>query len=429
MRHRRLLFTGLFHIVGLFTLAAIPCVTMWVGSAAAAPAVPIVKPGRLPRSAPEAVGMSSDRLARIDYVLERAIAADGFPGAAVIVGRRGAIVWEKGYGHLDWTGASGVSAESTLYDVASLTKVVATSAAVMALVDRGRLGLRDPVGRYISEFNRGDKAQITIQDLLTHRSGLPAGRELGRGGSSVADARRAVVTTPLEAMPGARTEYSDLGPDALGFVIERVSGQPLDLFTRRYVYDPLGMSATMFRPPTAFRSRIAPTITPASRGIVHDGNARALGGVAGHAGLFSTAADLATFAQTMLNHGSFGSVRIADDSTVARFTRRTAGWRALGWDTCAGGGSCGHYMDSTAFGHTGFTGTSMWVDPEREMFVIVLTNWVFGGPDGRVAPVAVLHDVQADVADIAALAVESDSGELPAILSRLRSEMRIGWYP
>jgi CubicO group peptidase (beta-lactamase class C family) len=418
----------------MFRLLSIPQIVLGVGIATLAlrPTPPIDNRGadgyaRLPHVAPEEAGMSAERLAKIDLVMERAIEAGGFPGAAVVVGRRDAIVWARGYGRLDYHTYAQVQAESTLYDVASLTKVIATAAAAMVLVDRGKLQLDDPVARYLPEFGRGDKAKVTIRDLLTHRSGLPAGRSLARG--SVAEARRAVLSTPLAEEPGERTIYSDLGADALGFVIERVAGEPLDQFVRRAVFAPLGMQSTMFRPPPSLRSRIAPTMSPASRGLVHDGNARALGGVAGHAGLFASATDLAVFARMMLDRGTTGAVRIVRDSTVATFTRRTAGWRALGWDTCAGGGSCGHYLGPTAFGHTGFTGTSLWIDPERELFVIVLTNWVYGSaPWGTVAPVAVLHDVQGDVVDLAALSVRSGEGALPRMPIRLRSDLQLGWF-
>jgi CubicO group peptidase (beta-lactamase class C family) len=150
--------------------------------------------------------------------------------------------------------------------------------------------------------------------------------------------------------------------------------------------------------------------------------------VAGHAGLFASAGDLAVFAQMMLDGGRSRAVRVVRDTTVALFTRRMAGWRALGWDTCAGGASCGRYLDSTAFGHTGFTGTSMWIDPGRELYVIVLTNWVFGRPWGGTAPVAVLHDARSDVVDLAVLAIDDGEG-LPPMPYRLRSELQIGWFP
>jgi CubicO group peptidase (beta-lactamase class C family) len=236
-----------------------------------------------------------------------------------------------------------------------------------------------------------------------------------------------VLGAPLVSAPAEHARYSDVGPDVLAFVIERMTGEPLDRFVRRTVYAPLGMRQTMFRPPPVQQAQAAATGAPA-RGRVHDPAARALGGVAGHAGLFATAADLARFAQMMLGGGALGSARIASDSVVELFTRRTAGWRALGWDTCAGGGSCGHQLGPRAFGHTGFTGTSLWIDPERDLFVIVLTNWVRGRPGGGATPVAVLSDVRGDVADLAALAVTDDGGWRP-LPSRLRSDLQIGWRP
>jgi serine-type D-Ala-D-Ala carboxypeptidase len=381
----------------------------------------------MPHVAPETMGMSPERLARIDSVVRRGIVAGGFPGAAVVIGRRGAIVWERGFGTLDWGTRTAIDAEHTMFDVASITKVVATSAAVMVLVDRERLRLDDRVGRYLPEFARGAKARVTVRDLLTHRSGLPAGRDLSRAGGSVATARRLVLGAELESPPGTRGEYSDLGPEVLALLVEKVSGTPFDAFVRRNVFAPLGMQSTMFRPSPGHRSRIASTISTAARGEVHDANARALGGVAGHAGLFSTAGDLAVFAQMMLDGGTARGLRVVSDTTVALFTRRAAGWRALGWNTCSGGASCGRYLGPTAFGHTGFTGTSLWIDPEREMFVIVLTNWVHGRAGGGLAPVAVLHDVRGDVADLAALAV-TDGGTVLSEPYRLRSELQVGWW-
>ena len=390
-------------------------------------AAPVDGHARMPHVSPESVGMSSSQLSRIDEVVRRGISAGGFPGAAVVVGRRGAIVWERGYGTLDWRSEVPVDAERTMYDLASLTKVVATTGAAMVLADRGRLRLDEPVVRYLPAFGGGSKDEVTIRDLLTHRSGLPAGRNLSRRGAGPALARRAVLTTTLVRPPDSRTEYSDLGADVLGFVIEGITREPLDRYVRRVLYGPLGMSATMFRPAPALRARIAPTEASVARGEVHDRNARALGGVAGHAGLFATAGDLAVFAQLMLDGGVAGSTRLFADSTTGVFTRPGAGWRALGWETCAGGGSCGRYLSSRAFGHTGFTGTSMWIDPDRDLFVIVLTNWIHGRAGGGVAPVAILQDVRSDVADLAALSI-NDGREASALPWRLRSELQIGWW-
>jgi len=390
------------------------------------PSPPVTGHARIPHVAPESVSMSTERLAQIDEVVRRGISAGGFPGAAVIIGRRGAIVWERGYGTLDWQSGVAVDAERTMYDVASLTKVVATTAASMVLADRGKLRLDEPVIHYLPTFKGGSKGEVTIRDLLAHQSGLPAGRILSRRGAGPASARRLALTTPLVRVPGTKSEYSDLGLDVVGFAIERITHEPLDKYLRRAVYTPLGMSSTMFRPGPTLRSRIAPTEAQNARGEVHDRNARALGGVAGHAGLFATAGDLAVFAQVMLDGGVAGSTRLFSDSTVQTFTLPGPGWRGLGWETCSGGGSCGRYLSPRAFGHTGFTGTLMWIDPERDLFVIVLTNWIHGRAQGGTAPVAVLHDVRADVVDLAALAI-TDGEELP-LPWRFRSELQIGWW-
>jgi CubicO group peptidase (beta-lactamase class C family) len=337
----------------------------------------------LPVAKPDAVGMSAARLAKIDHVIERGIKAGGYPGAAVVVGRRGSAVWEKGFGRLGWSTADPeVDAGSSIYDLASLTKVVGTTTAMMILYDEGKVHLDDKVSTFIPEFSGGDKDDVTIRLLLEHRSGLPAGRDLWRIAETPAEARVAVLATPLAFKPGRYYEYSDLGADVLGFIVEAASGKPLDQFLKERVFQPLGMSQTTFRPDAALRDRIAPTeVNPPRgyplRGEVHDENAFALGGVAGHAGLFSTAADLSVFAQMMLNGGEYEGTRLIADSTVALFTKRAAGTRALGWDTCGGSGSCGKYLGDRAYGHTGFTGTSMWIDPDREMFVILLTNRVY----------------------------------------------------
>ena len=380
---------------------------------------------RMPHVAPESVGMSASRLAAIDEVVRRGISAGGFPGAAVVVGRHGGIVWEHGYGTLDWRSGVAVDAERTMYDVASLTKVAATTAAAMVLVDRGKLRLDERVQRYLPAFTGEAKDQVTIRELLTHRSGLPAGRDISRRDGPEA-ARKAVLSTSLVRPPGSGTEYSDLGLDVLGFAIERITGEPLDRFVRRTVYAPLGMRSTMFRPAPSLRSRIAPT-TDLVGGEVHDGTARALGGVAGHAGLFSTASDLALYAQLMLDGGLAGTTRLFADSIGREFTQAGPGWRGLGWLTCPGDGSCGQYLSSHAFGHTGFTGTSMWIDRDRDMFVIVLTNWIHGRASGGVAPVGILHDVRSDVVDLAALAV-TDGAQALTPPWRLRSELQAGWW-
>ena len=395
------------------------------------PSVPSTTGDGLPAKAPSAVGMSAARLATIDRVVERGIRAGGYPGAAVVVGRKGAAVWEKGFGRLGWTSDAGsVVPERTIYDLASLTKVVGTTTAVMILFDEGKIRLDDRVVQYIPEFTGGAKDAVTIRMLLQHRSGLPAGRDLWRISSTPEEARAAVISTPLFAAPGQYVEYSDLGADMLGFVVEAVSGEKLDHFLDTRVFVPLGMTDTRFRPDGSLRGRIAPTeLNPPRgyplRGEVHDENAYALGGVAGHAGLFSTASDLAVFAQMMLNGGSYNGTRIVADSTVKLFTRRAAATRALGWDTCGGKGSCGEYLSSSAYGHTGFTGTSLWIDPEREMFVVLLTNRVHAAKARR--PAKVISDVRADLADAAALAVTDSHAGILSMPASFRADRAVGW--
>lgn len=377
--------------------------------------------------------MSAERLATIDRVVNTGIDSGGFPGATVVVGHRGAIVWRKGYGTLDWSDqGTRADAIGTMYDLASLTKVVATTTAIMVLYDRGRLHLDDPVSRWLPAFAGGLKGRVTIRDLLTHRSGLPEGRDLWHGARTPSGARRLVLATPLERAPGSREVYSDLGADVLAMVAEAAARERLNSFLSRSVWKPLGMRHTWFRPPGSLRDHIAPTENSPPRGYplrgeVHDENAWALGGVAGHAGLFSSAADLGVFAQMLLNGGEYNGVRIVRASTVALFTRRTAGWRALGWETCPGGGSCGQHMSERAFGHTGYTGTSLWIDPDRNSFVVLLTNWVHARPHHGVGPSAVLSDVRSDVADAAALAVMDEAaGALPMPTS-FRADRAIGW--
>jgi CubicO group peptidase (beta-lactamase class C family) len=385
----------------------------------------------LPVKAPRTVGMSAARLAKIDHVVRRGIQAGGYPGAAVVVGRKGAAVWQRGFGRLDWTDESNaVDPTESIYDLASLTKVVGTTTALMILYDQGKVHLDDPVSKYIPEFAGGEKDLVTLRLLLEHRSGLPAGRDLWRIARTPDEARQAVIETPLAYHPDQFYEYSDLGADLLGFVVEAASGQRLDQFLGEHVWKPLGMDDTFFKPADSLRDRIAPTeVNPPRgyplRGEVHDENAFALGGIAGHAGLFSTAADLAVFAQMMLNGGEYGGTRIIADSTVTLFTTRAARTRALGWDTCAGDGSCGKYLSERAYGHTGFTGTSLWIDPDRDMFVILLTNRVHAARARR--PAKVIADVRADLSDAAALAVMDYGDGMLEMPAKFRADRAIGW--
>jgi CubicO group peptidase (beta-lactamase class C family) len=256
------------------------------------------------------------------------------------------------------------------------------------------------------------KASITIRMLLTHRGGLEAYAPLYRELRGREEYLRAISERPLKALPGTETIYSDWDMIVLQLVIERITGQPLDVFASERIFHPLGLRETMFRPDTTntgLRRRIAPTEVDSLRGgllwgVVHDGNAWALGGVSGHAGLFSSARDLAVFAQMILNGGSYDGVRLLRPATIARWTapQDAGSSRALGWDTPALESSAGDYFSPRAFGHTGFTGPYMWIDPERGLFVILVTNRVNSrGTSQLHTPVrrAISDVVQASIVD------------------------------
>lgn len=319
----------------------------------------------------------------LDTILARGVRDSAFPGAIVVVGTRRGIVVERAAGRLDWTPSATPDA-GTLWDLASLTKVVALTTALMVLVDEGRIDVDAPVQRYLREWTGPGKDRVTVRHLLTHSAGLPAWRPLYKEATSPQEALAIVLATPLDTVPGVRMVYSDLGAILLGEIVRRVSGDPLDRFAARRIFEPLGMRDTRFRPPAELRARIAPTeIDPWRqrhlRGEVHDENAFALGGVSAHAGLFSSARDLARFAQALLGGGTLDGQRIVSAATLDRFTRvqdSTLSHRALGWETATGGNSGGRHASRRAFGHTGFTGTSIWIDPERDRFVVLLTNRV-----------------------------------------------------
>jgi CubicO group peptidase (beta-lactamase class C family) len=260
---------------------------------------------------------------------------------------------------------------------------VATTTAAMILEDEGRLDLGRTVVSYVPELTDSAKAGITVRMLLTHTGGLEAGAALQRTSRGREQYLAQINARPLRAAPGSTMVYSDWDMVLLQAVIERVAGRPLDAFVTERVFRPLGMYDTMFLPDAARRARIAPTAVDSARGgllqgVVHDGNAWAIGGVSGHAGLFSSARDLAVFAQMLLNGGRYAGVRIVRPETVARWTSRQGpgSSRALGWDMPAPPSSAGRHFSPRSFGHTGFTGTSMWMDPERGLFVILLANRV-----------------------------------------------------
>ena len=350
------------------------------------PAVRLAPVTALLSATPFTVGVDSTLPARLDSIIRVGIAEGAAPGAAIAVGRYGRLIHLRGYGTLDYAPESPPAEPSSLYDLASLTKVVATTTLAMMLEEEGKLDLNRPVHFYVPEFDAPDKAAITVRMLLTHSGGLEAGAPLYLHSRGRADFIAQITTRPLASVPGTAAVYSDWDMVLLQAVLERIAGVPLDQAAAARVFRPLGMLATQFNPDTAnavLRHRIAPTAVDTSRGgllqgTVHDGNAWALGGVAGHAGLFSSARDLVTFSQFLLNGGSYDGARILAPSTIARWTSRQSApsSRALGWDTPTPTSSAGRYFSPRSFGHTGFTGTSIWIDPERDLFVVLLTNRV-----------------------------------------------------
>jgi beta-N-acetylhexosaminidase len=333
-------------------------------------------------------------------VIERAIADKAFPGATLAVGYRGKIA-ARAFGKLNYDAKAPATNAHTMYDIASLTKVVATTTVVAKLVEGDfavPLDLDARIERYLPEWASGPQPEwrheVTVRHLLTHTSGLPAFKEYWRTANSAVTAKRStskqetltkIFAEPLEYQPGTKEVYSDLGIILMAEIVERLTGKRLDDLANLYIFKPLGMSETMFRPPKKLWPSIAPTEFDANfrkrlvQGEVHDENAFAIGGVSGHAGLFSTAPDLAAFCQMLLNGGVYSHERILRRATVAQFTtpqKLSGGTRTLGWAVPTEGGSSGHYFSAHSFGHTGFTGTSIWIDPDRQLFVVLLTNRV-----------------------------------------------------
>jgi CubicO group peptidase (beta-lactamase class C family) len=327
-------------------------------------------------------GFAAGLGAQLDSIAGAAIADRAAPAIAMAVGRHGRLVHLRGYGAVDWAPGSAAVTDSTLFDLASVTKVVATTTAAMILEEEGRLDLDRTVASYLPELTDSAKQAITVRMLLTHRGGLEAFAALYRDFRGRQQYLEQINARPLRSAPGTTTGYSDWDLILLQLIIERITGQELDVFVRDRIFAPLGMREAGFRPGVP-RDRIAATEQDSARGgliwgEVHDPNAWAIGGVAGHAGLFGSARDLAVFAQMLLDGGEYGAVRILRPQTIARWTApQVAGSsRALGWDTPSGESSAGRFFSTRSFGHTGYTGTSIWMDPERGLFVVLLTTRV-----------------------------------------------------
>jgi CubicO group peptidase (beta-lactamase class C family) len=361
---------------------------------------------------------SAQGFAAVDAAIRGGIAGGIYPGAVIVAGRADTILYAHGYGRLTWNNATATPDPSiTRWDLASLTKIVATTSAMAMLFQQHRIDLDAPVSRYLPEFSGGLKNEVTVRMLLNHTSGMPAYVKLWQLTHTIAQARAALFAIPLRHPPGASAEYSDLNAMLAGFIVERVTGQALDHVAQAEVFQPLGMLSTRYRPMAADKTSIAPTGRFRGRpvgGVVNDRNAATLGGVSGHAGVFSTGYDLARFAQGWLRAAS-GHGDWLKRSTVAEFLTHsaTSGTRVLGWDTPLPPGGpkeslYGRCATTSTYGHTGWTGTEFWIDPGQDLFVVFLTNRSFA-PTNPKQSFLQLKEVRAKVAD----AVRAVAGTCP----------------
>jgi CubicO group peptidase (beta-lactamase class C family) len=323
-------------------------------------------------------------------ILEQAVKDHAFPGAAFGVLFQGNVVALDGIGRFNYDPGSPAVEPGTIYDLASVTKVVATTTVAMLLYDRGRLDLDQPLGDILPAFVIGAQSsllrcEVTLRTLLAHSSGLPAYARLFEIAQKPAQLDKLCLEMPLEAAPGTRSEYSDIGFILLGKALEVLAGEPLDAYCSRQIFAPLRMQTTRYKPPSHWRNSIPPTVDDTAfrgriiQGEVHDENCFVLGGVSGHAGLFSSALDLLRFAACILSGGlTSNGLQLLKSETIHRFATRQIppldSSRALGWDTPSGESSSGHHFGAGSIGHLGYTGTSLWIDPIRELAVVLLTN-------------------------------------------------------
>jgi CubicO group peptidase (beta-lactamase class C family) len=386
------------------------------------PAFPADARKGLVQSPPESVGLLSSRLKSIDVAVGAAIEAGEIPGAVVLVARHGRIAYLRAFGNRSIKPRKEAMTVDTIFDMSSLTKVMATLPLVMMLAENGTLRLEDKVKRYLPSFTGGGKDSITLRHLLTHYSGLPADFDLSKDWSGYPAALAELWKTNANSEPGKEFVYSDLNFIALGEVVHAVAGKTLDAYARERIFVPLGMTDTFFCPPAGPTGRIAPTESRRNtlqylkgqamiaspdqilRGEVHDPTAWRMGGVAGHAGLFSSAQDLAIYAQMLLDRGVYRGRRLMSAITVRAMTtpqspRDAPQIRGYGWDIESSYSSPRGDIFKEGFGHTGFTGTSLWVHPPTETFIIILSNRVHpeGGKD--------INHLRGTIANIVAAAI------------------------
>lgn len=322
----------------------------------------------------------------VESVVNNGIKDKAYPGAVVLIWQNGNILYENSFGKFTYDENSSDVNINTMFDLASLTKVIATTTATMLCLDRGLFNLDDKVVKYIPEFGKNNKENVTIRNLLLHNSGLPAFIRFYEKGLNNNEVLNEIYSSKLENIPGEKTIYSDLGFITLGKIIEKVTGKTLDKFCADEIFKPLAMNSTYFNVPDSLKKFCAPTEIDnywrmkTIQGEVHDENSYILNGVAGHAGLFSTAEDISKLMAMLMNKGKVNGKEFLKSSTIEMFIKRygSESTRALGWDTKSEKGStAGNFFSSNSFGHLGFTGTSVWADPVRNLFVVFLTNRVY----------------------------------------------------
>jgi len=383
------------------------CLALITGACAAAEVPP-----KLPRAAPAQAGMDATRLAVIDQLVVEGLRRGEMAGAVVLVARQGRTVYLRAFGHRQVQPAEVAMTTDTVFDLASLTKPIATATSIMHLAAAGRIQLDDPVAKHLPEFAVNGKQDVTIRQLLTHQGGLTPDNALRDYQDGTENAWQRIWALPLSAAAGSRFIYSDVGYIVLGELVHRVSGTPLDGFSREHVFGPLGMTETEFLPNEMLRRRAAATEQREGRwmcGEVHDPRAYLLGGVAGHAGLFSTAEDLAVYGRMMSQGGRYAGVQILPADAVAQMTAPHCageGMRGLGWDMRSGYSSNrGDLLSPRAVGHGGFTGTAIWIDPSLDLVVVFLSNRLH--PDGK----GTVNPLIGRIGTIAAAAIETRAAE------------------
>src|SRR5581483_11903567 len=351
---------------------------------------------------------TSQRFGDVDKIIEEAISDHQIPGAVLLVGHDDAVIYRKAFGDRALEPRHEPMTLDTIFDIASLTKVVATNTAVMQLVQKGEVRDNDPVSKYIPEFAQNDKDEITVRELLTHDSGLAPDLDLSQPWQGKDTGLRMAFAEKLQDPPGSKFVYSDINFIVLGALVERVSGMPLDEYCERHIFAPLLMTHTRYLPPKTWLAKIAPTQYDENnqmlRGVVHDPTARRMGGVAGHAGVFSTADDLAKFAEFLLHGGPVLSPLVIEKMTTPQQPPTSQVLRGFGWDIDSPfSTNRGELLPVGSFGHTGFTGTSLWIDPTTNTYIILLANAVH--PRGKGSAVSLRTKVATAVAAALALSV------------------------